>query len=60
MILLQPACSQTIRGCRIEFSLTGKELQAKESCNAGELMGFFCEDYVPEDPRRFLEDDLPD
>jgi hypothetical protein len=41
----------------VDFFLTGKELGAQESCNAVELMGFFCEDYRPEDPRRFLNED---
>lgn len=39
----------------IEFNLMGKELGAQESCNNAELMGFFCEDYTPEDPRKFLD-----
>jgi len=39
----------------IEFDLVGKELGAKESCNDVELMGFFCEDYTPEDPTQFLD-----
>lgn len=39
----------------IEFNLSGRELGAQESCNAGELMGFFCEDYKSQDPHRFLD-----
>lgn len=42
---------------RIELELVGDELQAQESCNDVELMGFFCEDYRFEDPREFLGED---
>jgi hypothetical protein len=38
----------------------GQVLEAKESCaGAQELMGFFCDDYSPEDPRKFLGEDAP-
>ena len=45
---------------KIEFSLTGQDLQGKELCSKVDLMGFFCEDYEPEDPRKFIGDDAPD
>ena len=55
----QGTAAVTYAGLVNAVKLVGKELGAVESCNDAELMGFFCEDYSPEDPNKFLGPEAP-
>ena len=51
--IYDPNCPQV--PSTITFALEGKALKVQESCKASQdLMGFFCDDYEPVDPRPYL------